>query len=82
MRYAQVKSGEKLHLVFEPGEGFSPDRLIPAGRVSAPLCNRPWDGQYRMTINVPLANACKNCLRVWRSRFGTFPPIKLLVRIQ
>lgn len=69
MRYAQIKNGHKLHMVFEPGEGWSQDRLVPAGRVSAPLCNEPtFTGHYRMTINVPLANACRNCLRVWNSR--------------
>ena len=71
MRYAQVKAGQKLHLVFEGGEGFSPDELISAGYISAPLCNRSWDGRYRMTINVPLAYACRNCLRVWRNHQQT-----------
>jgi len=71
MRYAQIKSGHKLHLVFEAGEGWSGDKLVKAGHVSAPLCNEhTFDGRYRMTINVPLANACKNCLRVYRARLG------------
>jgi len=70
MRYAQVKGGQKLHLVYEAGEGINQDVLMPLGHVSAPLCNRPWDGNYRMTINVPLAHACKNCLRVWRCRYA------------
>lgn len=68
MRYAQVSSGQKLHLVYGPGEGTDPANLIRAGYVSSPLCGRQWDGRYRMTINVALANACKNCLRVHRSR--------------
>lgn len=71
MRYAQIKGGQKLHLVYEPGEGISADKLIPAGHVSAPLCGCRWDGHYRMTINMPLAHACHNCWRVWRSRHGT-----------
>jgi hypothetical protein len=68
MRYAQIKGGQKLHLVCEPGEEYYGE-IIRAGTVSAPLCKaRHFNGSYRMTINVPLANACKNCLRVWRTR--------------
>ena len=76
MRYMQIESGQKLHLVYEAGEGMNPDKLIPAGRLSAPICGRGFRGGerycsgYRMTINVPLANACKNCLRVWEARHG------------
>ena len=76
MRYMQIESGQKLHLVYEAGEGISPDKLIPAGKVSAPICGRGFSGGeryengYRMTINVPLANACKNCLRVYNARHG------------
>lgn len=66
MRYAQIKAGHKLHLVFEPGEEYRGE-VIRSGFISAPLCGTPhFKGKYRMTINVPLANACKNCLRVWR----------------
>lgn len=68
MRYAQVKGGQKLHLVYEPGEGPDPRNLIPAGHLSAPLCGRPVESGYRMNINVPLGNACKNCQRVYRAR--------------
>ena len=69
MRYAQISKGRRLHLVYEPGEGESADRLIPAGRLSAPLCRTPaFSGRYRMTINVPLANACRNCRRIYSSR--------------
>lgn len=72
MRWMQIKGGQKLHLVYEAGEGPSPDKLIPAGRVSAPLCGREFNekGGFRMTINVPLGNACKNCLRVFKARAG------------
>ena len=48
MRYAQVEAGQQLHLVYEAGEGEGPDRLMPAGYVSAPLghacrnCLRVW----------------------------------------
>jgi hypothetical protein len=64
MRYAQIKSGQKLHLVCEPGEVDPHGRVVRAGYLSHPLCGRPVRGEYRMTINVPLAHACKNCLRV------------------
>ena len=69
MRYAQVKGGQKLHLVYEPGEGEDDQRLVKAGHVSLPLCGRyvPPAG-FRMTINVPLGNACRNCLRVYQAR--------------
>lgn len=64
MRYAQIKGGRKLHLVYEAGEGKDPQHLVAVGHVSAPLCGSPWYfGTYRMIINLPLANACKNCLR-------------------
>ena len=69
MKYAQIRSGQKLHLVYEPGEGRDDRHLVKAGHVSNPLCGRyvPPVG-FRMTINVPLASACKNCLRVYQAR--------------
>ena len=65
MRYAQEKGGQKLHLVYEPGEGHR--EITKAGFLSQPICGRVVD-RYRMSINVPLAHACKNCLRVYRAR--------------
>ena len=71
MRYAQIKSGNKLHLVYEPGEGIDRQHLVPAGYLSAPLCGtRAFHGSFRMTINVPLAHACMNCVRVYQKRHG------------
>lgn len=68
MRYAQIASGQKLHLVCEAGEGYRGE-VIRAGYLSAPLCRaKHFEGHYRMNINVPLANACKNCLRVYRAQ--------------
>lgn len=66
----QIKSGQKLHLVYEAGEGVDRTKLIPAGRLSAPICGRGFDdnGNYRMTINIPLANSCRNCLRIHKAR--------------
>lgn len=64
MMYAQIKGGRKLHLVCEPGEEYHGE-IIRAGCVSAPLCRTVhFHGRYRMTINVSLGEACKNCLRV------------------
>lgn len=70
MRYAQASGGQKLHLVYEPGEGTDAQHLIPVGSVSQPLCGRSVPNGYRMTINVPLSNACRNCQRVYRARHG------------
>lgn len=53
--YAQEKGGQRLHIVFTDG-----------GTVGQPLCGKIVSG-YRMTINVPCANACKNCLRLWNN---------------
>lgn len=67
VRYAQVSGGQKLHLVCEPGEETPDGRIVRAGYLSNPLCGRPAPNGYRMTINVPLGNACKNCRRVHRA---------------
>lgn len=71
MIYAQIRSGQKMHLAYEPGEGRSLAALIPAGQISTPLCGQrvPASG-YRMTCNLPLAHVCKACARVWRARYG------------
>jgi hypothetical protein len=66
--YAQVARGQKLHLAYEPGEGIDAHHLIPRGSLGKPLCGRIVPNGYRMTINVPLANACKRCLRVYEAR--------------
>ncbi len=68
MRYAQIASGQRLHLVYEPGEGKDDHSIIRAGHLSHPLCGRPAPDGYRMTINVPLDNACRNCRRIYASR--------------
>jgi hypothetical protein len=52
MRYAQIKGGQKLHIVYKLHEGLT-----------TPVCGRKVENGYRMTINVPLGNSCKNCLR-------------------
>lgn len=58
MIYAQIKSGNKLHLVFNAED-----------KCSQPICGKTTNS-YRMTINVPLGNACKNCLRIYRLNQG------------
>jgi len=69
MRYMQIKSGEKLHLVYEAGEGPDSGNLIEAGHIGAPICGRGFNnGGYRMTINAPLGHACKRCLRIYSAR--------------
>ena len=66
MRYMQINAGNKLHLVYEAGEGVNSQNLIRAGFVSAPICGRGLKegGGYRMTINAPLGKACKRCLKL------------------
>lgn len=70
MIYAQVKGGQRLHLAYEAGEGKDDQHLIKAGYLGTPLCGRAAPHGYRMTINVPLANACKRCARVYAARHG------------
>lgn len=62
MIYAQIKSDRKLHLVCEAGEE---DRgsVVRYGYLGAPLCDQPMEGNYRMTINLPMANACRKCVK-------------------
>ena len=67
--YAQIKSGQKLHLVCEAGEE---DRgaIILKGHLGVPLCGKPIeDDHYRMTCNLPLpTHSCENCQRIYRSK--------------
>lgn len=70
MKYMQIKGGQKLHLAYEAGEGKDKKHLIEGGYISAPICGRGFDknGNFRMTINLPMGNACKNCNRVYDAR--------------
>lgn len=52
-RFAQHKSGQKLHIV----------PLISGGVAHTALCGKSVE-HWRMTINVPLAHCCHNCARV------------------
>lgn len=69
MIYVQIRSGQRLHLAYEPGEGKDDSSIVRAGFVSDPLCGRAAPNGYRMTCNVPLANACRACARVWSARY-------------
>lgn len=68
MIWAQVKGGQRLHLALEPGEEQPDGYVVRIGQLSWPLCGPTDFTHYRMTTNVPLANACKNCVRVARAR--------------
>lgn len=57
-----------MHLVYEPGEGYGSASVVRAGHLSLPLCGQRVPGNYRMTCNLPLANACARCRRVYRAR--------------
>lgn len=61
LRYAQEKGGQQLHLV----QHFPP--YVVASRA---LCGRHPAHNWRMTINVPLGHACKNCVRVFQAYGG------------
>jgi len=63
VKYAQYKAGNKLHIVLEPGEETPSGNIVRKGYLSNPLCGQRGDS-YRMTINVPLAHACKKCVRI------------------
>lgn len=65
MIYAQIKAGNKLHLVFEAGEGRDACNIVNKGMLSYPICGQKCENSYRMTINFPLGHACKRCLKVY-----------------
>lgn len=52
MRYIQHKSGQKLHISFEI------DNIL-----THPVCGRRFNS-YRASFNVPLGNACKDCVKI------------------
>jgi hypothetical protein len=57
MKYAQIRKGLKLHLVYDYGD---------LG-LSKTLCGISPE-LYRLTINLPMGMSCKNCERVYNSR--------------
>lgn len=69
MIWAQISGGHKLHLALEPGEEDVTGDVVRKGFISAPLCRTPrFDGHYRMTCNMSLAEGCKNCIRLAKRR--------------
>ena len=69
MIWAQIHRGGKLHLALEAGEELPNGEVIRRGYISAPLCQTTaFKGSYRATFNVPLAHACRNCMRIERAR--------------
>ena len=56
-RYAQEKSGQRLHLV----EADSNTKIVSNKAICGRTCAK--QGSWRMTINMPLANLCRNCIR-------------------
>jgi hypothetical protein len=63
VRYAQEKGGQQLHLVEEVDLDIYGDTVKHTA-----LCGKRADSGWRMTINMPLGHACKNCLRVLEAR--------------
>ena len=57
-RFAQEYGGQRLHIV-----EADPNTKTVSSRA---LCGRDYSkrGNWRMTINMPLANLCKNCSRI------------------
>lgn len=62
-RYAQRRAGRRLHLVTDFGNGI----VSTVARCGVHPDSR---GHWRMTINVPLANACRRCLRCHPRGYG------------
>lgn len=60
--YAQARARRQLHII----EVCNPTLLDRIELSSSALCGRRptrSDGRWRMTVNVPLGHACKDCLR-------------------
>ena len=57
-RFAQEYGKQKLHIVEADANNKSVNTRAICGRT----CHKR--GNWRMTINVPLANLCKNCGRI------------------
>lgn len=73
-RYAQEYGGQKLHLVEDYGNGCVS---------SLSLCGRQplKRGKWRMTINIPMGYACKNCVKITSQLKKPLPTIGVHVNI-
>ena len=57
-RFAQEYGGQKLHIV----EADANTKAVSSKAICGRSCDRR--GNWRMTINMPLASLCHNCSRV------------------
>jgi len=74
LRYAQEYGGQKLHLVEAHTDGSVSYRAL-CGR-------RPRQrGTWRMTINCPLGNACKKCLKVSKKLMEKAPTVGIFIDV-
>ncbi len=60
-RYAQEYGGQKLHIVSADAN----HKTISSKAICGRNCDKR--GNWRMTINMPLANLCGNCYRLARN---------------
>ena len=56
-RFAQEYGGQKLHIV----EADANTKMVSGKAICGRDCSKR--GNWRMTINMPLASLCKNCGR-------------------
>lgn len=74
LRYAQEYGGQRLHLVEAHTDGSVSYRAL-CGKKPAKR------GNWRMTINCPLGNACKKCLKVADRAKETLPTVGLHIDV-
>jgi len=74
LRYAQEYGSQQLHLVEAHTDGSVSYRA---------LCGRKPKkrGTWRMTINCPLGNACKKCLKVADRLRETLPTVGIHIDV-
>jgi len=74
LRYAQEYGGQRLHLVEAHTDGSVSYRALCGRR---PRKRRTW----RMTINCPLGNACKKCLKAADRLKETTPTVGVFIGV-
>ncbi len=60
-RFVQEYGGQKLHIA----EADTNNKTVNVRAICGRDCNKR--GRWRMSINVPLANLCRNCSRFARN---------------